>query len=209
MPAWPRYSAGAALCICGNGREEYAQVPLDRLQWLEAASASAASRRVACHLPQEIALARRRREVMEIVMAAAPETSGLRSTSEIASFHAHVYYDPATTRAEAEHLRTWIGERFSVTLGRCVKVGRTTRRRDCVCHGSFSDTRAVADAEPWQPEHSGASEHDQSAQGSSGGCALDWHPARRPCGQITGRGGAGRRAGAEHASDAPPLKGLG
>ena len=82
-------------------------------------------RRVACHLPQEIALARRRREVMEIVMAAAPETSGLRSTSEIASFHAHVYYDPATTRAEAEHLRTWIGERFSVTLGRWhdVKVG--------------------------------------------------------------------------------------
>jgi aromatic ring-cleaving dioxygenase len=62
---------------------------------------------------------------MEIVMAAAPETSGPRSTSEIASFHAHVYYDPATTRAEAERLRTWIGERFSVTLGRWhdVKVG--------------------------------------------------------------------------------------
>jgi hypothetical protein len=86
---------------------------------------SALRRRVAYHLPQEIALARRRREVMEIVMAAASETSGLRSTSEIASFHAHVYYDPATTRAEAEHLRTWIGERFSVTLGRWhdVKVG--------------------------------------------------------------------------------------
>src|SRR3954469_11015722 len=48
-----------------------------------------------------------------------------RSTSEIASFHAHVYYDPATTRSEAESLRRWIGERFSVTLGRWhdVKVG--------------------------------------------------------------------------------------
>ena len=58
-------------------------------------------------------------------MVAAPETSSPRSTSEIASFHAHVYYDPATTRAEAEHLRTWIGERFSVTLGRWhdAKVG--------------------------------------------------------------------------------------
>jgi DOPA 4,5-dioxygenase len=54
-----------------------------------------------------------------------PEPSAPRSTSEVASFHAHIYYDPATTRAEAERLRQWIGERFSVTLGRWhdVKVG--------------------------------------------------------------------------------------
>ncbi len=32
-----------------------------------------------------------------------------RSTDEIASYHAHIYYDPAVTRTEAEQLRTWIG----------------------------------------------------------------------------------------------------
>ena len=50
---------------------------------------------------------------------------GPRPLREIASFHAHVYYDPASTRAEAERLRGWIGERFRVTLGRWhdIKVG--------------------------------------------------------------------------------------
>jgi aromatic ring-cleaving dioxygenase len=54
-----------------------------------------------------------------------PHSAAPRSTSEITSYHAHVYYDPATTRPEAERLRQWIGERFAVTLGRWhdVKVG--------------------------------------------------------------------------------------
>jgi aromatic ring-cleaving dioxygenase len=54
-----------------------------------------------------------------------PDSPVPRSTSEIASYHAHVYYNPATTRSEAERLRTWIGERFAVTLGRWhdAKVG--------------------------------------------------------------------------------------
>jgi len=58
-------------------------------------------------------------------MTGLSESNNPRSTSEIASYHAHVYYNPATTRLEAERLRTWIDERFSVTLGRWhdVKVG--------------------------------------------------------------------------------------
>src|SRR2546430_1624439 len=63
------------------------------------------------------------RKILE--MTGLPESNNPRSTSEIASYHAHVYYNPATTRLEAERLRTWIDERFSVTLGRWhdVKVG--------------------------------------------------------------------------------------
>jgi DOPA 4,5-dioxygenase len=58
-------------------------------------------------------------------MSDVSESQAVRPVREIASYHAHVYYDPATTRSEAERLRTWIGERFSVTLGRWhdVKVG--------------------------------------------------------------------------------------
>src|SRR5437879_12951212 len=63
------------------------------------------------------------RKIVE--MTGLSESNNPRSTSEIASYHAHVYYNPATTRLEAERLRTWIDERFSVTLGRWhdVKVG--------------------------------------------------------------------------------------
>ena len=54
-----------------------------------------------------------------------PDSAAPRSLDEIASFHAHVYYDPATSRVEAERLRAWIDQRFGVTLGRWhdIKVG--------------------------------------------------------------------------------------
>jgi len=42
----------------------------------------------------------------------------MQPLSSILSYHAHVYYDPAHTRAVAEALRQQIGERFRVQLGR-------------------------------------------------------------------------------------------
>ena len=39
-------------------------------------------------------------------------------SAEISSYHAHIYYDPASTRHVAEAVRAQIAERFSVRLGR-------------------------------------------------------------------------------------------
>jgi DOPA 4,5-dioxygenase len=50
-------------------------------------------------------------------MAEFKSLSAPRSVTEIASYHAHIYYEPAGTRALAEKLREWIGERFVVRLG--------------------------------------------------------------------------------------------
>jgi DOPA 4,5-dioxygenase len=41
-----------------------------------------------------------------------------RRVAEIHSYHAHIYYDPVTSRPAAERLRRQIGEHFAVQLGR-------------------------------------------------------------------------------------------
>ncbi|MGQ0674724.1 MAG: DOPA 4,5-dioxygenase family protein [Rhodospirillales bacterium] len=45
-------------------------------------------------------------------------TPGRPDSTRIAGYHAHVYYDPATTRGLAESLRAAIGAGFRVQLGR-------------------------------------------------------------------------------------------
>ncbi len=45
-------------------------------------------------------------------------TRSPRPVADIDSYHAHVYFDPASTRDQAERLRQQVAERFSVRLGR-------------------------------------------------------------------------------------------
>ena len=49
-------------------------------------------------------------------------TSAIDPPDAIVSWHAHVYFDPARTRLEAERVRAGVAQRFRVQLGRWHEV---------------------------------------------------------------------------------------
>jgi len=65
----------------------------------------------------------------------------------IVSWHAHVYFDPATTRPQAESVRRGVAERFKVQLGRWheVPVGPHT----AAMYQIAFDVAAFAELVPW------------------------------------------------------------
>jgi DOPA 4,5-dioxygenase len=74
-----------------------------------------------------------------------------RSASPIVSWHAHVYFDPASTRPQAERVRSGIAERFKVQLGRWheVPIGPHTGAMYQVAF----DVEVFADLVPWLALH--------------------------------------------------------
>ncbi len=73
------------------------------------------------------------------------------SDLSIVSWHAHVYFEPASTRASAEQVRRGIAERFKVQLGRWheVPVGPHTRAMYQVAF----DVDVFAGLVPWLALH--------------------------------------------------------
>jgi aromatic ring-cleaving dioxygenase len=69
----------------------------------------------------------------------------------IVSWHAHVYFDPASTRRQAEHVRGGIAKRFTVQLGRWheVPIGPHT---EAMYQVAF-DTEVFAELVPWLALH--------------------------------------------------------
>jgi aromatic ring-cleaving dioxygenase len=86
-------------------------------------------------------------------MTASSDRSMPASSSEpaIVSWHAHVYFDPASTRPRAEQVRRGIAERFKVQLGRWheVPVGPHTGAMYQVAFG----VEVFAGLVPWLALH--------------------------------------------------------
>lgn len=84
-----------------------------------------------------------------------------RLLSEIASYHAHVYYDRTRTRPVAEWLRTTIGERFLVRLGNWhdEKVSVSYLLRKSSCGTEFASKGYL---EPLKPEDVGTPGHSHA-----------------------------------------------
>ncbi len=73
------------------------------------------------------------------------------SKSAIVSWHAHVYFDPATTRPQAEQVRAGIAARFKVQLGRWHEVA--IGPHSAAMYQVAFDVPVFADLVPWLALH--------------------------------------------------------
>ena len=78
----------------------------------------------------------------------------------IEGYHAHIYYDPATTRAKAERVRQGVGERFETRLGNWhdepVGPHPVSMYQIAFADRRISAAGAVADAEPRRARRAGS-----------------------------------------------------
>ena len=97
-----------------------------------------------------------------------PQPTGPRSVSDIVSYHAHIYYDPAT-RPAAERLRDRVGERFAVRLGRW--HDRPVGPHPISMFQIAFDKEVFSALVPWlmlksrRADHPGPPQHGKPAQG--------------------------------------------
>jgi DOPA 4,5-dioxygenase len=73
------------------------------------------------------------------------------SERSIVSWHAHVYFDPASTRPQAERVRSGIAARFKVQLGRWHEV--PVGPHSAAMYQVAFDVAVFADLVPWLALH--------------------------------------------------------